>query len=160
MQKRRKLGRGVAIVGAGMSQFGMFKGKDSKDLFIDAFKEMVASVDKGVDLTEIDALYLGNFTNDFFVHQSHWGPIISDLIGLAPRPATRTEGACASSALAFREGVFAIASGQIVPPRKLPKVWPWQPFPMTREWALPSQLCSVHWRQRISRNMAPPVNIS
>ncbi|MBW2077662.1 MAG: hypothetical protein JRI71_08950, partial [Deltaproteobacteria bacterium] len=31
--------------------------------------------------------------------------------GLAPKPATRTEGACASSALAFREGVFAIASG-------------------------------------------------
>ena len=28
-----------------------------------------------------------------------------------PKPATRTEGACASSALAFREGVFAIASG-------------------------------------------------
>ena len=32
-------------------------------------------------------------------------------IGLVPKPATRTEGACASSALAFREGVFAIASG-------------------------------------------------
>ena len=28
-----------------------------------------------------------------------------------PKPATRTEGACASSALAFREGIFAIASG-------------------------------------------------
>jgi acetyl-CoA C-acetyltransferase len=36
---------------------------------------------------------------------------MSDLIGLTPKPATRTEGACASSALAFREGVFAIASG-------------------------------------------------
>jgi acetyl-CoA C-acetyltransferase len=45
------------------------------------------------------------------VHQAHWGPIISDLVGHTPRPATRTEGACASSALAFREGVFAIASG-------------------------------------------------
>ncbi|MBN2332312.1 MAG: hypothetical protein JXO49_00535, partial [Deltaproteobacteria bacterium] len=69
------------------------------------------SVDKGVDLNEIQALYLGNFTNDFFAHQSHWGPIIADTIGLSPRPATRTEGACASSALAFREGVLAIASG-------------------------------------------------
>jgi len=111
MGKRRRLGRGVAIVGAGMSRFGMFRDKDSKDLFAEAFKEMLASVDKGVDPTEIDALYLGNFTNDFFVHQAHWGPIISDLIGLTPKPATRTEGACASSALAFREGVFAIASG-------------------------------------------------
>ena len=111
MKNRRKLGRGVAIVGAGMSTFGMFKDKDSKDLFAEAFLEMVASVDKGIDTNEIDALYLGNFSNDFFMHQSHWGPIVSDLIGLTPKPATRTEGACASSALAFREGVFAIASG-------------------------------------------------
>ena len=111
MQGQRRLGRGVAVVGAGMSKFGMFKDKDSKDLFAEAFREMIASVDKGIDASQIDALYLGNFSNDFFMHQSHWGPIISDLIGLAPKPATRTEGACASSALAFREGVFAIASG-------------------------------------------------
>jgi acetyl-CoA C-acetyltransferase len=111
MQKKRKLARGVAVVGAGMSKFGMFKDKDSKDLFVEAFREMLDSVDKGFDPNDIEALYLGNFTNDFFIHQAHWGPIISDLIGLAPKPATRTEGACASSALAFREGVFAIASG-------------------------------------------------
>jgi len=111
MKKRRKLGRGVAIVGAGMSKFGMFKDRDSKDLFAEAFNEMTASVDKGIDSGDIDALYLGNFSNDFFMHQSHWGPIISDLIGLTPKPATRTEGACASSAIAFREGIFAVASG-------------------------------------------------
>jgi acetyl-CoA C-acetyltransferase len=98
-------------VGAGMSKFGMFADMDSKYLFAEAFREMVSSVDKGIDPREIDALYLGNFTNDFFVSQGHWGPIISDLLGLTPKPATRTEGACASSALAFREGVFAIASG-------------------------------------------------
>ncbi len=111
MKKRRQLSRGVAIVGAGMSKFGMYKDKDSKDLFAEAYNGMIASVDKGLDPNEIEALYLGNFSNDFFMHQSHWGPIISDLIGLTPKPATRTEGACASSALAFREGVFAIASG-------------------------------------------------
>lgn len=111
MQKRRQLGRGVAVVGAGMSRFGMFRDKDSKHLFAEAFKEMLSTVDKGIDPGDIDALYLGNFTNDFFVGQGHWGPIISDLIGLPPKPATRTEGACASSALALREAVFAIASG-------------------------------------------------
>ncbi len=111
MGKKRRLGRGVALVGAGMSKFGMFRDKDSKDLFAEAFLEMLGSVDKGVDPKDIDAMYLGNFSNDFFTHQSHWGPIMSDLIGLTPKPATRTEGACASSALAFREGVFAIASG-------------------------------------------------
>jgi len=111
MQGRRKLGRGVAVVGAGMSKFGVFRDKDSKYLFAEAFEEMFLTVDKGMDPKDIDALYLGNFTNDFFVHQGHWGPIISDLLGITPKPATRTEGACASSALAFREGVFAIASG-------------------------------------------------
>ena len=111
MQKRRKLGRGVALVGAGMSNFGMYKDKDSKDLFVEAFQDMTNSVDKGLDPNDIEALYLGNFSNDFFMKQSHWGPIITDLLGITPKPATRTEGACASSALAFREGVFAIASG-------------------------------------------------
>lgn len=111
MKKKRKLARDVAVVGAGMSRFGIFPEKNSKDLFAEAFAEMMESVDKGLDPRDIDVLYLGNFTNDFFVRQAHWGPIISDLIGQTPKPATRTEGACASSALAFREGVFAIASG-------------------------------------------------
>jgi acetyl-CoA C-acetyltransferase len=111
MKKRRRLGRGVAVIGAGMSKFGMFKEKDSKVLFVEAFREMRSSVDRGLDPREIDALYLGNFSNDFFTHQAHWAPIIADVTGLIPKPATRTEGACASSALAFREGVIAIASG-------------------------------------------------
>jgi acetyl-CoA C-acetyltransferase len=111
MQKQRKLAREVAVVGAGMSRFGMFPDKNSKDLFVEAFNEAVSSVDKGIDPNDIDALYVGNFSNDFFVHQAHWGPLLTDILGLAPKPATRTEGACASSALSFREGVFAIASG-------------------------------------------------
>ncbi|MCK9230967.1 MAG: beta-ketoacyl synthase N-terminal-like domain-containing protein [Syntrophales bacterium] len=109
--KKKSLQRDVAIVAAGMSKFGMFPDKDSKDLFTEAYQTMARSVKKGLDPNDIEALYLGNFTNDYFTRQSHWAPIISDLIGHSPKPATRTEGACASSALAFREGVFAIASG-------------------------------------------------
>ncbi len=111
MNKQLRLAREVVVVGAGMSPFGVFPEKNSKDLFVEAFQAMLASVDKGLDPDDIQALYLGNFSNDFFVHQAHWGPIISDAVGLIPKPATRTEGACASSALAFREGVLAIASG-------------------------------------------------
>ncbi len=111
MARRRELGRGVAMVGAGMSPFGMCADKDSKDLFLEAFTDMRSSVDKGLDPSDIEALYFGNFTNDFFVHQSHWGAILVDALGLTPIPATRTEGACASSGLAFREACFAIASG-------------------------------------------------
>jgi acetyl-CoA C-acetyltransferase len=111
MPKKRQLGRQVAVVGAGMSAFGMFAEKDSKDLFIEAFQDMLGSVDRGLDPRDIDALYFGNFTNDFFVRQSHWGAILSDALGLVPKPVTRTEGACASSGLAFRQAVFVIASG-------------------------------------------------
>jgi acetyl-CoA C-acetyltransferase len=111
MAKRRQLARDVAVVGAGMSGFGMFADKDSKDLFLEAFADLRTSVDKELDPGDIEALYFGNFTNDFFVQQSHWGAILTDALGLTPAPATRTEGACASSGLAFREACFAIASG-------------------------------------------------
>ena len=111
MQRKRKLGRGVAIVGAGMSKFGMFKDKDSRDLLVEAYKEMLSSVDKGIDPADIDAMWMGNFSNDFWVDQAHWGPIVADLLGHSPKPVTRTEGACASSTLAFRDAVFAVASG-------------------------------------------------
>lgn len=105
---KRQLGRGV--VGVGKSPFGMFADRDSKDLFAEAFTVMLASVDKGLDPMDIEALYLGNFSNDFFVQQSHWGALTSDVVGLIPRAATRTEGACASSSQAFREGVFAVTA--------------------------------------------------
>ncbi len=111
MQKKRKLGRGVAVVGAGMSKFGMFKDKDSRDLLAEAYNEMLSSVDKGIDPKDIDAMWVGNFSNDFYVHQGHLGPMVADLLGHVPKPVTRTEGACAASTLAFRDAVFAIASG-------------------------------------------------
>ena len=111
MVRKRKLARGVAVVGGGLAKLGLFKDRNCKDFFAEAYEEMIGSVDKGFDPKDIDAVYVGNFTNDFFVRQAHWGPIIADLLGQVPKPVTRTEGACASSALAFREGVLAIASG-------------------------------------------------
>ena len=111
MPRKGKLSRGVAVVGGGLTKLGLFKDRNSKDFFAEAFVETVGSVEKGLDPKEIDAVYIGNYSNDFFVNQAHWGPIISDLLGHVPKPVTRTEAACASSALAFREGVLAIASG-------------------------------------------------
>ena len=107
----RKLGRGVAIVGAGMSKFGAFPGKATRDLFVEAFQEMRASVDKGLDPNDIESLYIGNYSSDLFEDQGHTAPIMADWVGLAPRPATRIEDACASSGVAFREGIIAVASG-------------------------------------------------
>ncbi len=106
-----KLPRGVAIVGAGMSKFGAFAEKNSRDLFVEAYKSMSASVDKGFDPAAIEALYVGNFTSDQFEHQAHTAPLMADAVGLTPIPATRVEDACASGGVALRQGVMAIASG-------------------------------------------------
>ena len=108
---QRKPGRGVAIVGAGMSKFGAFPGLATRDLFVEAFRELLASVDKGFDARDIEALYIGNFSSDLFEGQAHTAPIMADWVGLTPRPATRVEDACASSGVAFREGLIAVASG-------------------------------------------------
>ena len=46
----------VAVVGAGMSNFGAFPGRSTRDLFVDAFSQMRGSVDKGLDPNDIEAL--------------------------------------------------------------------------------------------------------
>lgn len=106
-----KLARGVALVGAGMSKFGSFKGKSSRDLFVEAYIEMLESVDKGIDPKEIDALYVGNYSSDLFEGQGHIAPIMASWTGLNPLPAVRVEDACASAGVAVREGILAVASG-------------------------------------------------
>lgn len=106
-----KLARGVALVGAGMSKFGAFKGKSSRDLFVEAFEEMLASVDKGIDPKAIQALVIGNFSSDLFENQGHLAPILASWTGLTPIAATRVEDACASAGVALRQGILAIASG-------------------------------------------------
>ncbi len=108
---QRKLGRGVAIVGAGMSRFGAFPGMTSRELFVEAFREMRTSVDKGLDPRDVEAIYVGNYSSDLFEGQGHTAPIMADWVGLTPRPATRVEDACASGGVALRQGILAIASG-------------------------------------------------
>ena len=105
------LNRRAAIVGVGSSKFGTFKHKLGRELFIEAFLEMLDSAERGLDIKDIEALYLGNAAGILFEGQGHLAPIIADQIGLVNKPATRLEGACASGGLALREGVIAIASG-------------------------------------------------
>ena len=107
----RKLNRGVAVVGTGMSHFGSFPEKTTRDLFVEAFQDMRASVDRGLDPNDIESIYIGNYSSDLFEGQGHTAPIMADWVGLAPRPATRVEDACASGGVALRQGILAVASG-------------------------------------------------
>jgi len=107
-----KLARKVAIVGAGMSKFGRnFPVKRNPDMWVDAWLDAVNRVDNGIEPKNVDACYIGNYSSDLFNHQGHLAPQMADLVGLTPKPASRFEGACASSGVALRQGILAIASG-------------------------------------------------
>ncbi|MCH8282392.1 MAG: hypothetical protein IIC96_17115 [Chloroflexi bacterium] len=108
---KRQLARPVSIVGAGMSPFGAFPGKSSRDLFVDAFQDMMENLDQGMEIEDIQCAYVGNYSSDLFEHQGHTAPIIADWLGMTPMPVTRIENACASGSSALREGIMAIASG-------------------------------------------------
>ena len=107
----RKLARGVAMVGAGLCKFGAFPDKSSRDLFVEAYKDLGHSVDRGFDPESIEAIYVGNYSSDLFEGQGHIAPIMADAVGLAPRAASRVEDACASGGVAIRQGILAIAAG-------------------------------------------------
>jgi len=110
-QGKRRLGRGVAIVGAGMSAFGIRPDVTNRELFAEAFADMKRSVDKKFNQQDIEALYVGNCGAEMWESQSVMGSLCADIIGLTPRPARKIEDACASSSVAVRDGVIAIASG-------------------------------------------------
>ena len=74
VNKKRRLGRAVSIVGAGMSDFGAFKEKDSRDLFTEAFQDMMGTLDQGMDVEDIECGYLGNYSSDLFEGQGHTAP--------------------------------------------------------------------------------------
>jgi len=84
MTKRSSLPRGVAVVGAGMCKFGAFPEKSSRDLFVEAFQELVKSVDKGFDPLSIETVYVGNYSGELFEGQGHLAPLMVDAIGLTP----------------------------------------------------------------------------
>jgi acetyl-CoA C-acetyltransferase len=108
----KKLARGVAVVGVGMSKFGAFPDKTSRDLFVEAYQELKTSVQKGFNPKDIEAFYMGNFSSDQFERQGHLAPIVASWIGLSPVASVRIEDACASGGVALRQAVLGIASGQ------------------------------------------------
>lgn len=109
---KSKWSRGVAVVGAGMSKFGAFPDKTSRDLFVESFKDLRKNMDKELDPKVIEAFYLGNFSSDLFEKQAHFAPILASWLGLSPISAVRVEDACASGGVALRQAALSIASGE------------------------------------------------
>ena len=99
--------RRVAMVGAGMTQFGELFDLGLKDMVPMAVSEATTSVDKGIDRADIEAAWFGELvTTDGFA-----SGILADSCGLLDIPVTRLENACATGNDAVRHGVLGVASG-------------------------------------------------
>ncbi len=98
----------VAVIGVGYTKFGEHWDKSMRDLATEA--GAMALKDAGIDGGEIQALNIGNMAGGNFIGQDHLAALAVDQAGLTPIPATRTEGACASGALAFGKSASSILS--------------------------------------------------
>src|ERR1700744_2798165 len=101
--------RPVAVIGIGKTAFGAFPDRDLRTLAVEAGKK--AMEDAGVQPSDIEAFYLGNFAGPSFVGQNHLAPYVASAMGITGVPATRFENACASSGSAFFHAVSAVAAG-------------------------------------------------
>ncbi len=101
--------RQVSIIGIGETKMGKFPDKSLRDLIREAGSQAIA--DAQIDKKSIQALFIGNFNGSYLCLQSHMGPLASETLGLGTIPTVRTEGACASGSLAFRQAMISIAAG-------------------------------------------------
>ncbi len=99
--------RDVAVIGIGMTKFGVLWWQNLRELYVEA--ALKAMKDAGVD--HIDSMYVGCMTSGLFCAQEHLGSLMADYLGVNPVPAYRIESACASGGLAFRLGFIEVASG-------------------------------------------------
>ncbi|MDE0331784.1 MAG: beta-ketoacyl synthase N-terminal-like domain-containing protein, partial [Nitrospinae bacterium] len=102
--------RGVSIIGAGITPFGV---RSESLVALGAVACRNALEDASLGPERIEVFFLGNFAGHAFVGQNHVAPMVAHAAGLGAVPCTRLEGACASGGLAMRQGVLAVASGQV-----------------------------------------------
>jgi acetyl-CoA C-acetyltransferase len=101
--------RSVSVMGIGETKMGKLPDKSLRDLIQAAGTKALA--DAGIEKELIQALYLGNFNAQYLCYQGHLGALASETLGLGAIPTVRTEGACASGGLAFRQALIAVAAG-------------------------------------------------
>ncbi|MDL5363814.1 thiolase domain-containing protein [Halalkalicoccus sp. NIPERK01] len=100
--------RDVAIVGRGTTTYGVHD-DGIKDL---ATKAVARALDSsGLERSAVEALSLGNFAAGMLEGQELLAALVADAVGLEDIPVMKTEGACASSGIAFHQARQQIAMG-------------------------------------------------
>jgi len=97
----------VAIIGAGLIDFGEHFSLSLEDMIEQAYLNALASVEKGIDSKEIEAAWFGTV----YPAMGNSGLVLAHATGLFDIPVTRVENACATGSDAFRNACFAVAAG-------------------------------------------------
>lgn len=101
--------RQVAILGVGQVPVREHWDRSIRQLAADAGR--AALQDAG--LKQVDALYVGNMTGGRLNHQRQLGAVVADALGLWGTEAVKLEAACGSAGSAMRQGIVAVASGEM-----------------------------------------------
>lgn len=101
--------RSVSVIGIGETKMGRYPERSLRQMIAEAGGAAIK--DSGIDKKDIQAVFVGNFIGQPLAGQGHMGPMVSETLGLGSIPTVRTEGACASGTLAFRQALMAIQSG-------------------------------------------------
>lgn len=96
---------GVAVLGVGMTRFGVYPEKSNQDLAREA--GLAALADAGLGFGEVDEAFVG-----YIFAPPMTGLKAMKELGLTGLPVTHVENASASGLVAFREAAFAVASGR------------------------------------------------
>lgn len=101
--------RDVAIIGVGMTPVGEHWGSSLRALGTDALQLAL----KDSNLTQIEALYVGNAYGATYSSQTQIGALIADHSGLGGLETFTIEAGDASGGAALRTGYLAVASGAV-----------------------------------------------
>lgn len=99
----------VNIVGVYTTKFGELWGVSPRTLASEAVSG--ALTDAGMEVSEVDALFVGNMLSGMLGRQEHLGAFFADELGMRGM-AMKVEGACASGGLAMHAAVNSVLSGQ------------------------------------------------
>ncbi|MCP4357268.1 MAG: thiolase domain-containing protein [Chloroflexi bacterium] len=101
--------REVAILGVGQTPVREHWDLSIRQLAVNAGRS--AMQDAGV--IQVDAIYVGNMTSGELNQQRQLGALVADFLGQHGVEAVKMEAACGSAGSAMRQGVLAVASGEL-----------------------------------------------
>ncbi|WP_238492485.1 thiolase domain-containing protein [Desulfotruncus alcoholivorax] len=102
----------MAIIGAGQTKYGDYPNKGVKELFAEAYLEMLQSIDQGLEPQQIQAAYIGCLSSGSGFQLGQLAPLLMGHVGLPNVNAVRIENACASGGYALYNAACAVASGK------------------------------------------------